>query len=160
MIAEKISHLTAGPIITIYDVPRVYYWRSHQLQQNVVAEIISANIDHAEPIWNRTNIIAKFMSLTDDIVRCPELKDRIIKFSQYCEMQKVTHNIDTPLLKSPGRKFSNAAQFVSTSKSPLYKKNLTKAILKVENQTNLFTYFKIRILHFSSFFRQFLLTCH
>lgn len=148
-IAEKAQNSFDSVLLQITDINPIYYWRSHAILQNTAAEIITSEIEKQEPVWNRTNIIATFMSLTDNIIRCPEVKEKILEFFRYCDSLKLSTTRDPPVQKTSGRPLQNAAQFVSTAKSPLYKKNKKNAnktrlqltAHKERGQKSLYSYF-------------------
>lgn len=149
-IADRAQNSFDSVLLHITDINQIYYWKSHAILYNTAVEIITSEIDKQEPIWNRTNIIARFMSLTDTIIRCPEVKEKILHFFRYCDSLKLSANADPPVQKTPGRPLQNAAQFVSTSKSPLYKKNKKNAnktrtkpaSVTVRGQKSLYSYYK------------------
>lgn len=142
IIAEKAINSENGLLLAASDVNPTYYFYSHQIMQNKAVDIISDEIRKSEPIWNRTNIIAHFMSLTDEIIRCPEIKEKLLNFFSYCDSLKLSVNKDPPVHKVSGRPLQNASQFVSNSKIPRYKKNRTNVNKNKGTQRSLDRYFK------------------
>lgn len=80
IIAQKAINSENGLFLAVSDINPTYYFYSYQIMQNKAVDIISDEIRKSEPIWNRTSIIAHFMSLTNEIIRCTEIKEKLLNF--------------------------------------------------------------------------------
>lgn len=117
ILAEKMAVIESDmPLLSLNDIPSRFHSFSMQLSRNVSAQIVSNDIKVPEFVWNRTNIIARFMATTDAVLRCPELKNKLAEYFNFCEKMQVSKNIDPPKTKLPGRQLSTASQFVGKKK--------------------------------------------